>query len=255
MMAVMKWFEKHGILLLCAGIFILLFAGCRKEDQSSATPDGVIKSSDIFGKTPDPAIARTLQAEVAMTAAWLLTLTPNALLPGEPTPTFESPSTVGTPMADRVGVCPIPPGSTLQDREGFCLATPSSWVAFNIDGGMAGFLKTTPGQAIGLQPDWAQSTAECGLLIYISSENSVEEHLDLRHRQFVNEKDIEVTPIRAYAVGEIGLLGFTWSYKEGDSGAVYADMIGTGRLLHISYDGSGCLPDSLVPVLETLRID
>jgi len=254
MMTGMKRSVRQDILLLCLVVLVLTLVGCKKEDQSSATPEAV-KSLNILGDTPDPAIARTLQAEVAMTAAWLLTLTPDALPTGEPTPTFESPSSVGTPMADRAGACPIPPGFALQDREGFCLATPKTWVIFNIDGGMAGFLKTTPGQAIGLQPDWARSTVECGLLIYVSSEDPVAEHLGIRHRQFASQKDFEVSPIQAYALGEIGLVGFTWTNENGDSGAVYADMVGPGRLLHISFDGSNCLPASVLPVLETLRID
>ncbi|MBN1429476.1 MAG: hypothetical protein JXB07_13970 [Anaerolineae bacterium] len=251
----MDKFAKQGILWLCVAVLVMVLAGCKKEAQSSATPVGAIKASSMLSETPDPAISRTLQAEVAMTAAWLLTLTPNTLSSGKPSPTWESPGTVGTPMADRRGECPIPPGFVLHDREGFCLATPPSWVVFNIDGGVAGFLKTTPGQAIGLQPGWAQSSVECNLLVYISSEDALVPHLDLRYRQFAGEKDIDISPIQAYVLGDMGLLGFTWSYEEGESGAVYADMIGRGRLLHISYDGSNCLSDSLLPVLETLRID
>ncbi|MBN1310851.1 MAG: hypothetical protein JXB30_05465 [Anaerolineae bacterium] len=250
----MKRSDRQGILLLCLVVLFLTLAGCKKEDQSSATPGG-IKSSDIFGETPDPAISRTLQAEAAMTAVWLLTLTPESLPSGGPSPTFEAPSAVGTPLADRGGICPIPPGYVLQDREGFCLATPVPWVVFNIDGGMAGFLKTTPGQAVGLKPDWAYSTAECVLLVYISMEDGVAAHLDTRRRPFVGNEEVEVSPIQAYALEEIGLLGFTWSYEDGGSGAVYADMVGPGRLLHISFDGSNCPLDSMLPVLETLRIN
>jgi hypothetical protein len=253
MMAAMKKAERRGILWVSLIVLGAIFSGC-KEAPSSATP-GTPQPEDIR-QTPDPALARTLQADVASTASWLLTLTP-ATPPAIEATLFVAPaSSVGTPPAARNGVCPIPGGFVLHDREGFCLATPASWVVFNADGGIASFLKTTPGQVLAARPDWAQSATVCSLLIYVSLEESALSHLSARHRQFSIQNDIqEISRIQAIALGEMGILGFNWNNKNGGTGAVYAEMIGSGKLLHISYDGSNCLSDDMLPILETLRID
>jgi hypothetical protein len=241
------------LLLLSLTLLGSAFSGC-KEGEPSSTPGTA--ELGVFGETPDPAIARTLQADVAMTASWLLTLTPAAPVSGDPTPSVEPAGSVGTPPAARNGACPVPGGFVLQSRQGFCVAVPASWVVWNADGGVVSSLKTTPGQVLALQPDWAQSASVCSVMIYISSEDSALSHLDLRHRQFASQKDIQdISPIKAYALGEMGILGFTWSYKNNEAGAVFAEMAGTGRVLHISFGGSDCLLEDMLPVLETLRIN
>lgn len=249
----MKVFEKCGLLWLSLAVLGIGFSGCN-EGPSSMTPGTA--DHDVFGETPDPEIAQTLQADVALTAVWLLTLTPAAPGPGTSTPTVEPARSVGTPPSARNGVCPIPSGFVLQSRQGFCLATPASWVVWNADGGSVGVLNTTPDRVLALQPNWAQSTSVCSLIIYISSEDSALSHLGLRHRQFSGQRDIQdISPIKAYALGEMGILGFTWSYKNDETGAVFAEMVGFGRLLHISFGGSDCLLEDMLPVLETLRIN
>jgi hypothetical protein len=249
----MNMYAGRSITLICVAS-IMMLTSCNQGPSTTAPDD--VGSSHAFAETPDPAIARTLQAEAAMTAAWLLTLTPAVPTPTEAaSPTIEAANMVGTPMASRTGDCPIPGGYVLQDREGFCLSTPSSWVIFSVDGGVAGFLKTTPGQAISLQPDWAQSSEVCSLLIYVSTEVSAAEHLATRHQQFASRADIqEITPVQAFAVGEMGMPGFMWRSEGGESGAIYADVVGPGRLLHISYGGTSCSQDDLLPVLDMLRI-
>lgn len=241
------------ILLLSLILLGLAFSSC-KEEPPPTTPG--TPGRDVFGETPDPAIARTLQADVAMTAAWLLTLTPAGPAAGAPTPVVEPASSVGTPPAARNGACPVPGGFVLQERQGFCLAAPASWVVWNADGGVVGSLGTTPDQVVALQPDWAPSTLICSLMIYISSENSALSHLGLRHRQFSSQGDIQdISPIKAYALGEMGILGFSWSHKNNETGAVFAEMVGSGRLLHISFGGTKCLLEDVLPVLETLRVN
>lgn len=249
----MKEFVRWGVLWLSLAVLGIGFSGC-KDEPLSMTPG--MARPDVFGETPDPAIARTLQADVALTAAWLLTLTPAATVSGDATPVVEPAGSAGTPPAARNGACPVPGGFVLQHRQGFCLSVPASWVVWNVDGGAVSFLKTTPDQVLALRPDWAESSTVCSLMIYISLEESALDHLGVRHRQFSSRSDVlDITPIKAHALGEMGILGFTWSYKNDETGAVFAEMVGIGRLVHISFNGSDCSLDDMLPVLETLRIN
>jgi hypothetical protein len=249
----MKEFVRCGVLWLSLVVLGIGVSGC-KDEPWSMTPE--MAGQDVFGQTPDPAIARTLQADVAMTAAWLLTLTPAAPESADATPVVEPARSVGTPPSARNGACPVPGGFALQDRQGFCMAVPASWVVWNVDGGAVSFLKTTPDQVLALRPDWAESASVCSSMIYISLEESALDHLGVRHRQFSSQEDIQdISPIKAYALGEMGILGFSWSYKTDETGAVFAEMVGIGRLLHISFNGSDCLLEDMLPVLETLRIN
>lgn len=250
----MKWGVRQPSGLLCLVVVVVVaLAGCGEGQPLATSASG---SQEVPDATSNPVVSRTLQADAAMTAAWLMTLTPVMTPTNEPFPTAEPANLAGTPPVDRTGACPVPEGFVLHNRAGFCLGAPSSWTVLNVDGGMAAFLKTTPGQAISLQPEWAESSTVCHLLIYISAEESAIGHLEPRYTEFASRSDVqELSPIRMQSLGEIGMLGFLWVATSGESGGAYAAMLGPNRLLHISYSGSDCSLDRLLPVLETLRIN
>jgi hypothetical protein len=160
----------------------------------------------------------------------------------------------GTPPANRVGNCPVPDGSILHARDGFCIASPATWVILNVDGGLASTLNTTPGRAISLRPDWASSSSICHILIYVANEASPKNHLDIRNAEFATRSDLNyLSPIQDQALGEMSLLGFSWIGASGETGAIYAALLGVNRLLHVSFGGTQCLQESLISTLNTLR--
>lgn len=230
----------------------LVSGGCRRAEEPAPETGG----SFDFSVTSDPAMAATLQAGAEATALWLATRTPQATVLAEPSPTPEIVTVEGTPPAGRTGPCPVPEGFILHNREEFCLSAPETWRALNVDGGLAATLRTTPGQAISLQPDWAASTEACHLMIYIAAEPSPEAHLEERYARFVGRTDlVTLTPVQMQSLDGMALLGFTWSTVEGETGGIYAALLGPNRLVHISQGGTLCPLEDLLPVLETLRFN
>ena len=233
-------------------LLAIVLGGC-----SGGQPEATVVSGGLPtpAGSPNPAVAQTLQANTAATAAWVAILqTPAPTPTDEPLPTLELLNPEGTPPAERVGTCVASEGNVVHNREGFCLVAPSSWTAYNVDGGLAASLYTTPGQSISLQPDWASTAAECYLMIYISAEDSAEAHLQARHAEFATRTDLEsLSQVQICSLDGMALPGFTWSAAGGASGGVYADLLGANRLVHISYGGLQCPLEGLLPVLETLR--
>lgn len=231
--------------------------GCRSASQLAVTTegDGVNIVQVPPGETTDPDFALTLQADAAATADWVGRLTPLATSTSEASLDPNLTPVIGDPLASRTGACPEPPGTILQVRRGFCLSSPASWTAANVDGGAASTLNTTPGQMISLQPDWAESASVCNLVIYIAAEMSAEGHLEARYNRLSTQGSVsELTPIQSRSLGSLALPGFTWQIGT-EIGAAYADVVGPGRIAHIGFSGTNCLAEDLLPVLETLRFN
>lgn len=250
---IMRYFGGQGglvVLLVCLPMLAAVMAACRSQE---ASPEGIEGQESPQTSTVNPAIAGTLQAGIAQTAVSVVTVTATATS-SEIGVTLDAPI-VGTAPADRIGECPVPEGDTLHVRQSFCLSAPAGWTALNVDGGMAGFLRTTPGQALSLQPDWASSTAECHVMVYVSAESSVEEHLAVRHVEVSGLSNLQqVSPIAMQVIGDMGLPGFVWSLTDGTSGGVFAAMLGPEQLLHIGIGGSNCPLEDIAPALNTIHI-
>ena len=188
------------------------------------------------------------------TAEQLSIVSPEAT-PDRLTPTGNVTAVPGDPLASRTGPCPQPEGTVIQYRLGFCLAVPQDWILANVDGGLAATLDTTPGQAISIQPSWAASPAECNVMIYIAAEMSPEGHLERRHSEFESQRaTTSLGPVTVRSLGSLALPGFDWEIGDA-KGSVYADVVGAGRIAHISFSGTDCPEDDLLPVLETLRFN
>ncbi len=238
--------------MLASGALLLLASSCRRDAALPPAAD----PNPALNSTADPAFAQTLQADVQATAASVATLPITPTATDEPLPTFDASAVEGVPASERRGECPVPEGYVLHSRQGFCLAAPATWLPYNIDGGMAVALNTTPGQAISLRPDWASTVEVCHLLIYIAAESSALAHLEVRHAEFAARTDLQaLSPVILLSAGGMALPGFTWIGPGDDSGAIYADMLGSNRIVHISLGGTQCSPDRLSPVLETLNFE
>lgn len=236
-------------------VMLLALTGCR---GNGAPPDGSsLQGDDAFVSTSDPALSQTLQAQAAATAAQVAEGAATSTPTTEPLPTLEATSPpVGTPLASLTGPCETPAGFTLHVRDSFCIAAPESWTPLNVDGGLAASLDTTPGQAIGLRPGWAEDADICTLMIYVTSGSSALENLDGSYTSFQNRAEIaELSAIDVWPVGDLAMTGFTWAYNDGESGGVYADVISPNRLVRISFSGQQCPADNLIPVLSTLRFN
>lgn len=245
-----KWAWWSRLIGLSA---VLMATGCgRGEEAPTLAP----LPPSSFESTSDPALAMTLQAAAVGTAEWVGRLTPQPTQADDLTATL-TPAPVGTLLASRTGHCPQPEGYSLHVREGFCLAAPQGWTPLNVDGGLAASLDTTPGQAIALQPDWATSAAVCSLMIYIVVGDSATEHLEARRAEFEGRADIVyLSPaVEVQNLGTMTLPGFVWERSDGQTGEVLADVVGINRLIHISFSGSQCPSEALLPVLETLRFN
>jgi hypothetical protein len=207
-----------------------------------------------FSVMSDPARALTLQANAEATALWLTTQTPSMALTEEQTAIPTSVEVGGTPISERTGDCSIPDGYVLHNRQGFCIGAPAGWKSLNVDGGVAATLETTPGQAISLQPDWAASTSECHLMIFMATGRSVEEHLERRYEGVAGRSDlVTLSPIEWQSLADGAALGFRWSTLNGETGEVYAVELGVNQVAHISLGGTLCPLNDLLPVIETLR--
>lgn len=236
--------------LLVIGWIGVFLTGC--GEGVNRTPD---PNQNPTAATSDPALLPTFQAVLAQTAAWASTLTPPAA--ATPTqPIVLGPIATGTPLANRTGDCPSPDGYTVYERDGYCISAPSEWEALNVDGGLAAFLNTTPGQAISLQPDWADSTAVCHLMIFVTAQRDVAAFLSSSRDQIGTRADLTaLTPISEQTLGDIGVYGYSYTDKAGVQGSIYGALIDLNRLLYISIGGTDCALGRLVPSLETLRIN
>jgi hypothetical protein len=232
-------------------VFTLFFLfGCAED--VSATPATVVRPD--LEITSDPARALTLQANAEATALWLVTQTPPVELTEEQTAIPTGMEVVGTPISERTGECPVLDGYVLHNRQGFCIGAPAGWKSLNVDGGLAATLETTPGQAISLLPDWASSSSECHLMIYIAVGRSVQEHLDRRYEGIAGRRDlVTLSPIEWQSLADGAALGFSWSTVDGETGGIYAVEIGLNQVAHISQGGTLCPLNDLLPVIETLR--
>jgi hypothetical protein len=239
------------ITALGLGATLIAAAGCGPNNPSDLTP---APATDSF-HTSDPALAMTLQADIETTAHYVATLPTEPTGTAAPLPTYEV-NGAGTPPAMRRGVCPVPDGYQLHERDGFCIAAPEEWAALNVDGGAALTLHTTPDRVITLRPDWAGSTAVCQLTIYIAIESSARDHLEIRRAEFAERTDLQsVSPVVMQSLGGLLLPGFTWESTSGAAGGIFADMVDTNRLLHISLGGDECPMEQVIPVVETLRLN
>lgn len=236
-------------------LFAVVLTGC---GSSSVTPVATPVNGDIqqqLANTPDPFLMQTLQADVAATAGELVQAVPTST-PDRVAQTVPSDSPVGTLPADRQGACQVPDDYVLHNREGFCLSAPPSWTPYNMDGGVAATLGTTPGQVISLQPEWAQSAADCHLTIYLTRGYSPDDQLAVQYAQLQSRSDIiEITSPQMQLLGEMMISGFTWRLEDGESSAVYIGEVRLNQLVHISFGGNNCPADDLFPVLETLRFN
>jgi hypothetical protein len=235
--------RRLAVVSILGVLFILgmLLSGCGSSQETPVATPVYGDFQEQLTSTPDPYLLMTLQADVAATADELVsvasTATPDQVALSAPPVVLE-----GTLPADRQGACPLPEDFVLHERDGFCLSAPRSWNPYNMDGGVASTLGTTPGQAISLQPEWAQSAAECHLTIYMTRGYSPDDLLAVQYAHLQDRSDlIEVTPPQIQLLGE--------------RGAVYIGVVGVNQLVHITFGGSTCPVDDLFPVLETLRFN
>lgn len=237
--------------LLAVSALAFIVTSCRQNDAVTPTaPEDV-----LIINTPDSGVAQTLQAEVALTAAYIATLNPLATPTSSVLPTFDMAQAQGTPISQLIGLCPLIDGYMLHIREGFCISAPENWVILNVDGGLAASLSTTPDRAIFIQPDWATSNQMCNLFIYIASESSAAAHLQTRHTELsTSQVQAQITDVSVRQLGDLKFPGFFWTMPDGSTGAAFSDMIGLNELLHISFSGTQCTAADLTPVINTLRI-
>jgi hypothetical protein len=230
---------------------LLTCTGCR---QGASQEETAIPPEQTGTPDPDAADVMTLQAEVEATAAWVGTLIAGATPSPTMAVTLASSSVTGTPISLLVGACVQPEGYTLHLLEDFCISAPAGWRANNYDGGIASALGTTPGRAIALQPDWADSTGICQLVVYMVGEGLAEAYLGDRYQEYSDRPDLaELSALQVQPVGDLSAAGFTWELKTGEKGAVFAESLGMNRLIHISYSGTACRDEEIVAVIRTLR--
>ncbi len=246
-------FEKLVVMTL----ILVALVSCAAPDNETAIP--VIDDQPTImlpENTPDSLIVKTLQAGAELTAEWVGEQNVAPRPTDEPFPTIASVPVEGVAPIERVAPCEVPDGFTLHDREGFCLAAPSDWKSWNVDGGLAAFLQTTPGAAVSLQPSWAESTLACNLMVYISIGSTPSNYLESQYVQFSRRDDLESLSVaKMQSLGGLALPGYTWIGQDGSSGGLYTALVGTNRLVVISLGGTQCPLDDLLPVIETLRFD
>lgn len=248
------WARRTVGLALAIGCAVVLVA-CRGGRGELPTPAAGLPGE--IGGEADPELAQTLQAVAAGTAAWVADeLAQDATPAAEPVPTLEGMPEDAVRLGSLTGECDVPPGYRLHLGDVFCIAAPDGWLELNIDGGVAASLNTTPGQAIGLRPDWAADSEVCSLLLYVTVGSSSVEHLESMYQSFEERADItELSPIAVQSLGELSVPGFTWAASSGESGGVYADVVGINRIVHFSHSGTQCPSADVLPVLQTLRFN
>jgi hypothetical protein len=245
--------KKGGLGLLF--LVWLLASGCARQGDE-AGPEPQPAGPGEFAATTNPDLSYTLQADAAATAASVVGSAVPSTATREPTAGEATPVVAGTPPAALTGPCPVPEGFELHVREGFCIAAPGEWTPFNVDGGLAASLGTTPGQAITLRPEWAADTSVCTLMVYVITGQTADEHLAERYDSFERRADLaELSPLQTWTLGDIAMPGFTWATTTGEAGGTYADALGFNRLVHVSYGGASCPLAELLPAIQTLRFD
>ncbi len=239
-------------------VFVCLLAsGCARQGDKTASDPQPAEPGEFAAMT-NPDLSYTLQADAAATAASVAGSAVPSTTTREPAEDAGAGTAVvaGTPLAALTGPCPVPEGFELHVREGFCIATPAAWTPFNVDGGLAASLGTTPGQAISLRPDWAADTSVCTLMVYIITGQTADEHLAERYDSFERQADLaELSPLQTWVLGDIAMPGFTWAFTVGEAGGTYADALGFNRLVHVGYSGTSCPLEDLLPAIQTLRFD
>src|SRR5436190_16629967 len=110
------WNRVSYALIVLSALFVI---GCAR--QTSDDNEFNLSTPDLT-RTADPRIAQTLQADVQITAAGLVTLAPVATPTDAPLPSFDLANNDGTPAAQHIGDCPVPDGFLLNTRAGFCIA-------------------------------------------------------------------------------------------------------------------------------------
>lgn len=239
-------------LVLVVEVFAIGCAHQEGEAGLAALPAGSVE----LEATTNPDLAYTLQADAAATAAWLAGGTESSTATREPADNTRTPVAAGTPLAALIAPCPVPEGFELHIRQGFCIAAPEEWTPFNVDGGLAASLGTTPGQAISLRPDWATDTGVCTLRVYIIIGQMADEHLAERYDSFEQRSDLaDLSPLQTWELGDIAMPGFVWASTMGEAGGTYTGALGFNRLVHISYSGTSCPLEDLLPAIQTLRFD
>ncbi len=234
-------------------LVLLAGAGCRSAPPEEPDANPVL-GPPVLESPADPALAATLQAEAAATAAWVAQLTPFPVQVDTPLPTLSRTGVAGALPIERTGSCPVPEGFVLHVRSGFCVSAPELWTVYNVDGGLAASLRTTPGQAISLRPDWVGEAFVCDLMVYIAAGDSPLEQLQIHYDEYRSRDDLaELSPVAVQTLGEIAMPGFTWALTSGESGGIFIDTVGMNRLAHVNYGGSRCPLVDLEPVLNTLR--
>jgi hypothetical protein len=232
----------------------MALAGCNRAMPTSE-PDGPLTTPTLGQPVGGEysATAMALQAEVEATALALrANPTPTAPVGG---PTIPDSTGPGLSPTQRTGDCPVPEGFTLHERTGFCVSAPADWLAWNVDGNSAVALNTTPRQVVSFEPPWVDEGATCRLTVYITTGESLDDHLARRHAAFAGSPMYEsVGGIAPNSLGGLSTMGFWWrSADDEESGGLYAAALGPSRLVHISYGGSRCPYENLEPVLRTLR--
>lgn len=238
---------RHVLLSI---LLSLTLAACSRQTNVSQTSTAV--PFELL--TADPTRLATVQAQAAMTAAWVGTRQAELVTPTPPLPTPIPVALDATPASQLVGECPTFADGELHIRGSFCIAAPAGWTALNFDGGMAGTLGTTPGQAITLEPPWAETSLVCQVTIFILTGETALDHLNSRYTEFRNNPSVDsLETIQALALADIAVFGFTYGGQR--PGGVYAADVGQGETVHIGYRGSNCPVDDLLPVLRTLRFN
>lgn len=241
--------------LFCICIGVIACQG-RTAQTGNETPTPTLAGTSI------PVVARTIQAEVELTAAWVGTLEgeqtaqPAPLQTATPLPSSITEETTAKTLTDLKGACVVPDGFLLHQRQGYCLAAPADWISENVDGGIAASLNTTPGQVLALEPGWVNQSSECQLLLYVTTGDSLEDHLQSRYDAFSGRSDlVNLSPLQMLQLGEMAIPGFTWEDSNAAAGGIYADLVDLNRLMHISYQGTNCPLEEILPALETLRFN
>src|SRR5262245_51508771 len=121
---------RKEFLIALIVLWVLMSVGCAGKTSNDNIFD--ISTPDLT-RTADPRMAQTLQADVQITAAALVTLAPVPTPTGAPLPSFDVANNGGTPVAEHTGDCPVPDGFVLNTRAGFCIAAPDSWTPLNVD--------------------------------------------------------------------------------------------------------------------------
>lgn len=240
--------------LACIGVGVVVVVGGACSDENPTT---TLALTPTIGGTQLPSGASTLRANTLATAESLPTQTQSIVsATDEPSPTLSRDTAMGLPPAALVGPCPVPDGFRLYTRQGFCVAAPVDWTAYNVDSSGTAPLNTTPGQAISFRPSRAASIAECHLTIFIANEESADAHIGHYHAAFAARGNVvAISSMGMQSLAGMMLPGFTWVGPNGTIGGVFAGILGERRIVHISYGGNVCFQDDLESVLETLRFE